>query len=1007
MTSDYLWLLGGARASIGSSRVNFAPEKRYQLLVYLAYSQDWVSRERLAYLFWPDTETHKAQQNLRQLLKRVRLLSWLNNLETNEHKVRWLIDTDVSSFRQAIEENRLDEALLRYEGPLLWGMENDDALEFSGWLELERIHLHNLWRETLFKRVQTLQETGNDSQAAGLLNTLLVHDALDEEALVAYLHATSRAGQGLQGLRAYREFKQKLHHELGLEPTSATQRLAEVLEKSDSEILTLPQPTPTVSKPVPLSSPVHTTSFIGRELELAEVAHLLSKPECRLLTLTGPGGIGKTRLALRAAEELAARYEDGVHLAFLDALTSPDSIASRLAQALNLSLTGSDDTLTQVIRFIGEKHLLLVLDNFEHLLGGVSLVSQMLQRCPRLELLITSRERLNLAEEWLLSVAGLPYPTNSKETLTSDAVTLFLQRAQQVQPTFMVSEEDLLHLLEICRLVGGSPLGIELSAVWVRMMSVADIARELEANLDLLTTSLRNVPERQVSIRATFEHSWKLLTSKEHESLRKLSTFRGGFTREAAAVVAGASIAVLAALVDKSLLRVAANGRYDFHPLVYQYTGEKLAEHPEEVTQLRAKYGNYFYTFLARREKEINQKQALDSIEEEYENIRAALDWFGAVCPEDLARVFETLSTFLDVRGHYDEGRKLFAEVITHLDETNPEHHLTLGHALVRQASFCYRLGHYEDTQQLAQQGLSQVSLPETPIAVLIGYNTLALAAYSLGNFAEAKRHRKLLFALIKTVKEKDYLPLHLANRVLAANTSNMADIETVLGNYAEAERYYQEALVLDQHIGYAFSSADVLADLGNVLLLMGKPSEALPYLEEGLELAREVGVQRVIPAALGHLATAHLELGDSEKALGMAQEALRVAKEGELPSAELDALLVLGRITSELKDNAQAQQYFMQGLEMAWTIQKIPMVLGALIGLAGLRLRQGETERAVYLLAFVSHHPKTEYRFINEAQKLLHELENHLSSEFMTERLEQGKATTLEEAVEFVRRFV
>jgi predicted ATPase/DNA-binding SARP family transcriptional activator len=1005
VTNDYVWLFGSARAALGSSRVNFAPEKRYQLLAYLAYSQDWVSRERLAYLFWPDTETHKAQQNLRQLLKRVRSLCWLSNFETNEHKVRWLIDTDVSSFRQAFEENHLDEALLLYEGPLLSGMESDEKGEFSNWLELERTHLHSLWRETLFKRVQTLQATGNDSQAASLLTKLLTQDALDEEALVTYLQTTSRAGQGQQGLRAYREFKTRLHHELGLEPTSTTQRLAETLEKSDSAILTLPQPPLTVTKPLPVSLPAPTTSFIGRELELAEIAHLLSKPECRLLTLTGPGGIGKTRLALRAAEELAPRYQDRIYFAFLDSLSTSDAIASRLAQALGFTLTGSDDPLTQVIRFIGEKHLLLVLDNFEHLLDGVSLISQMLERCPKLELLITSRERLNLAQEWLLSVAGLPYPTNSKEALTSDAVTLFLQRAQQVQPTFTAQEQDLPHLLELCRLVGGSPLAIELSAVWVRMMSVVDIARDLETSLDLLTTSLRNVPERQQSIRATFEHSWKLLTPKERESLRRLSIFRGGFTREAAAAVAGTSVAVLAALVDKSLLRVPANSRYDFHPLVYEYVEEKLAQQPEEQARTKAKHGEYSYSFVSRQEKDTFQKpEVLDVLEEEFENIRLALEWFVTAHPETLSGIFDTLFNFLDLRGRYEEATKLFAGVVAVLDETNPTHHKALGNALVNQAWFYLRLGRYEDSQRVAEQGLARVSLSEVPTTVLTGYNTLAAAAHSLGNFAESLRQREVATELIQSIKEKEYLPAYLADRVLAVNTANTAQVETSLGHYAEAERHHREALLLSQRLGNVSSCADGSTGLGSVLLFMGKLDEALLYLQEGLKLSCKIGMQDGILEAQTYLAAVYLELGEVEKALELAHELKSLVEKSELSTIKLEGILVLGRIATKCKDHVQARDYLKQGLDLAWTTRDTPKLLAVLVGFAKLHLGQGDTDKAIHLLGFVRKHPKTEYRFRTEAQELLGELEKRLSSKTMRKRLEQGKAMTLEEAVEVAR---
>jgi predicted ATPase/predicted Zn-dependent protease len=649
---------------------------------------------------------------------------------------------------------------------------------------------------------------------------------------------------------------------------------------------------------------------------------------------------------------------------------------------------------------------LLVLDNFEHLLEGVSLVSQILQNCSKLELLITSRERLNLAEEWLLSVAGLSYPTNSEEAMTSDAVTLFLQRAQQVQPTFMVSEEDLLHLLKICHLVGGSPLGIELSAVWVRLMSVADIARELETSLDLLTTSLRNVPERQVSIRATFEHSWKLLTSKEQESLRKLSTFRGGFTREAAAAVAGASIAVLAALVDKSLLRVAANGRYDFHPLVYQYTQEKLAEHSEELVQLRAKYGNYFYTFLSRLQRDIFQKpESLDLVEDEFENIRAALDSFGPLRLEDLVKAFDPLFMFLDLRGRYEEARKLFARVIAGLDESNPQHHVMLGDALVRQACFCHRLGLYEDAHRLTERGLALMSLPEAPMAVLLGYNTLAMTAQAFGNFAEALRHRELASELIQTIKEQAYLLADVVDTTLGVNIHNTAEVEVALGHYAEAQHHYEEALRLNQSLGNVSFYADSFNCLGHVLLLMGKPKEALPYLQDGLELARKAGLPGDIIFAQTYLAATYLELGDVEKALELAQEAWTLAKESELLHAKLETLLVLGKITTKLKDHAQARDYLRQGLELAWTTRETPKLLAVFVGFAGLQLGQGETEKASHLLALVKGHPKTEYRFRSEAQELLGELEKHLSSKAMKERLEGGKVMTLEEAVEVARQ--
>jgi DNA-binding SARP family transcriptional activator len=408
---SYVQLLGAARIRVGLKWTTFAPDKRHQLLAYLAYSSDWVSREKLAYLFWPDTSTQKAQQNLRQLLHRVRSLPWLSGPQVEAQRLRWPIETDVKLFKRALENNNLDEALSLYGGPLLENLESAEATEFNSWLEIEREGLHSQWRDALLRRVRELKERERHHEAIRLLGALLDHDPFDEEALLAYLDAATRAGQREQALKAYRDYAHRLRDELDLEPTLVVQSLAQAIQDRETNLLdSLPSP------PAPTSTanlkvfPTPATSFVGRELELSEIVHLLSKPECRLLTLTGPGGIGKTRTALQAMQELAEDYSGGSYFVPLDSLTAPELIPSAIAEALGLKLHGQDEPLVQVIRYIGKKQILLVLDNYEQLLEGAILASRLIQDCPRLKLLITSRERLNLAEEWLLPVEGLPYP---------------------------------------------------------------------------------------------------------------------------------------------------------------------------------------------------------------------------------------------------------------------------------------------------------------------------------------------------------------------------------------------------------------------------------------------------------------------------------------------------------------------------------------------------------------------------------------------------------------------
>ena len=342
--------------------------------------------------------------------------------------------------------------------------------------------------------------------------------------------------------------------------------------------------------------PSRNTSFVGRQLELSEVAELLGHDECRLLSVVGVGGVGKTRLALQAVRERLEEggFADGVVFVPLEALTDAASVPAVVAGALGLDLSGQEDARSVVLRFLAEKRLLLVLDNFEQLLEGTPFVRELIDRCLRLKLLVTSRERLNLEAEWVFEVEGLAYPEEARSVERAayfDAVQLFVQRAKRAQPRFSLTAETLPPVARICRLVDGMPLAIELAASWLRALSADEVAKEMEAGADRLEAPARDVPERHRSVRAVFDHSWSLLLEGEREVLRGLSVFRGGFRREAAAVVAGATLPVLARLVDTSLLHLSVEGRYDRHPLLTQYTREKLAEHPEERQGAEQRHG--------------------------------------------------------------------------------------------------------------------------------------------------------------------------------------------------------------------------------------------------------------------------------------------------------------------------------------------------------------------------------------------------------------------------------
>jgi predicted ATPase/DNA-binding NarL/FixJ family response regulator len=427
----------------------------------------------------------------------------------------------------------------------------------------------------------------------------------------------------------------------------------------------------------------HTTSpFLGRSREIEELGALLENPSCRLLTLVGPGGIGKTRLALEVASRKRETFPDGLFFVPLAPLNRADDLLTAIAEATPFRFQqDSRSPREQFFAYLGEKgaqRVLLVLDNCEHLLDGVEIVSAILAATSNLKILATSREALNLREEWVRQIPGLAYPhqENGRAIEEYSAVQLFVERARRIRGDFDLAE-DSKSVVEICRLVEGMPLAIELAVGWLTTLRPAGIAQELQQNLDLLTTRSRNLPERHRTLRSVFSQSWQLMSEGERDAFRKLSVFRGGFTREAAQVVAGASLQTLARLIDQSLLRLNAAGRYEVHELLRQYGAEQLAAAGQTET-VQQTYIDYYLGLLHQLERDIKGHQqlaALDIIAADFENIRHA--WQHAVEQRRylaLSQAVESLHWFADMRGRYHDVVHLLRDAVEAFPRTpDPE----------------------------------------------------------------------------------------------------------------------------------------------------------------------------------------------------------------------------------------------------------------------------------------------------------------------------------------------
>jgi predicted ATPase len=443
---------------------------------------------------------------------------------------------------------------------------------------------------------------------------------------------------------------------------------------------------------IPNNLPVQSTPFIGREEDLAALEGMLIDPDIRLITIVGPGGIGKTRLALAFAERQLCNFEHGVFFVPLASLDAAEDIVPAVARGLGFSFYEGVDHRQQLNDYLRAKSMLLLLDNFEHLLEGASLASEIVQAAPGVRVIATSREPLRLLDEQPFSVHGLDFPEweTPEDALEYDAALLFLSSARRSRSRFDLDQGDLQPLTRICRLVQGMPLGIVLAAGWVELLSPAEIAEELGQGIDILKTDLRDVPERQRSMRAVFDTTWEQLNRRERDVLKSLSIFRGGCSQKAIRQVTGTTLMELKSLTGKSLINANRDGRHEMHELLREYVSEKLERDPEAAFQAHDRHCSYFLDSIAELEGDLYSprvKRVMNDIDGDLENVRAALQW--AAAHQQVERMDRAINPLFQYYFWRDRHHSLFRDaqiIVEGLDRVeSPEARLITARALARQ----------------------------------------------------------------------------------------------------------------------------------------------------------------------------------------------------------------------------------------------------------------------------------------------------------------------------------
>jgi DNA-binding SARP family transcriptional activator/predicted ATPase/tetratricopeptide (TPR) repeat protein len=873
----------------GRSIESFTSNKAKALFVFLAIeAHKAISRDKLATMFWPNQEEKKGKHSLRQALSNIkksieeegadaifeisrdkvakasgnkdlfvdglRFLELVASAEDHEHRRPTACIHCLTLFEEAAD---------LYEGDFLYGFNVGGSEEFDEWLLIQREHFQQkaIW---VFSHLAKILEAQQKFQIAldvtAKLSQLSPWDDVFQQ---QFMRLTFLTGNRKGALSSYQSFSNTLRKELDVEPSLETQVLADGIR----------QGTLIGQKHSVIDLPYQATEFVGREKEVALVDEFLQSTEKRLLTLSGIGGVGKTELAIYAAKRNAFGFGDGVYFLSAEHLTDENALVFRLAERINYQLSADSDLIQQLCNHLRGQEILLVLDNYESLLPEAELIIQLLKKTENLQILVTSRELLNLKSESVFEIEGLPY-RDSGLAIDHEAGRLFLNVAERVESKFDEKVESSEWINRICVHLEGHPLGIELAGALTRDIAMEDIAAEISANMDFLATSMADVPEKHRSIRAVFDYSWKSLAKIQKPLFAKLSLFVGGFSLEAAQELLGASEDDLANFVNKSLIQELPNKRYRIHPLIRQFAQEYFDATVEKKTALTNSFVKYYGRFMDASVGDIksrNQSETISLISLELENIDNAINI--SLARRDfvvLQEFLEALYLYYEIKGQVLVGAKKFDKILNELDKGKD----------------------------------NKDDLPEVFKVVFLPYR--AFLQSRIGNTKEALAELENGLKVAKKLNLKAQIAFCL---------SKMGTINSNLGNTEKSQDLFREAITLYENEGMVWEESIARSNLGFSLSQYSEEEAAEEQLEKALELAKQTGDSWNLSAALNNLGVLSYTSDRFAEAIDYFEKSLEHHKAiGDIRGRAI-ALTNIGECQLALKDLDTGQSFIAQSI--------------------------------------------------------------------------------------------